>query len=338
VRIPLLRSSPSYLTHAFATSRLTTLSSYHFLNMTLIRDQLYSSYHAHKFWRLLHDQQDANHSIIPDCLPTLHIDSLRAIHRFGPQCLGRYFATVEWCVKATMMFVLVNQQTPAQRQIWSDYLRSQFAADQLCCLDTHSLIDLVEALHESRRDSAPGTRLHERRFHHLHTARNEQRAEDYNRTLVTAFMSHWITACLPYIKSRFSTLQSNTICYGYGQGRLHYRDMRNPGVFPAITYYRVQATNHSPFGPLVPPYSFCTYRPVLACSICAICTRPINDPPDDHRDYPVTLRCAHFFHQPCLNGWMNLSARIDADECPVCSTIICWAGRQRLGVPARQVS
>jgi hypothetical protein len=292
-------------------------------------DRTYSNYYRLKFWRLLHDRQTAAYAIIPDRLPTLQTDPVRAIRGLDLQSLGPYFATVEWCVKATMMFILVNQPTPAQRQIWSDYLKFQFTANQLCCLDMYSLIGLADSLQERRRGIRPGTAIHEMSFHHLHAPQNEHRVKVYNRTLVTFSVRHWMTACLPWIQSRFSTLQFNTLCRGYGQGRLRYRDMRNPVALPVLIHSRVQAINHTPSGPLVPLSSFCTYRPALVYLICAICTTRIDDPPFDPRNYLVTTRCAHYFQQSCLNGWVNLSARRDADTCPVCQRNICRPGRQR---------
>lgn len=328
--------SPSYLTHSIATLSIRLFPFYHFLNMTRIRDSVYSRYHQASFLRLLwcHSTAIPGPKFRPQDFPTLHVDSVRAIRRLDPFAVGQYFSTIQWCVETTMWFILVHQPrqpTSAQRQIWSDILKSKFPANNVLCLNTGELLTMVNVYLAWRRAYVSGAGSYEASLHPLHNLRDKTRIEVYNKDLVTVFMRQWMAACLPTLRSEFTRAQIVRVGRGFGAGRLRYRGMTNPGALPAPSHSGVQEVNHTPRGPCLPRSIFCTTRPALAGSTCSICTERLDNPLPNQLDWSVTTLCGHYFHGFCLNTWVNHSARRDANACPVCRIPMC-VGRRRHGV------
>jgi hypothetical protein len=225
--------------------------------MPRIPDILYARYHQIKFWNFLHDPSldTIDYTSISTRLPTFHVDSARAIGTLGPLAIGHYFSTMEWCVNATLMLFVVHQPTPIQRQVWANILKSKFPEDQIYCLDMNELIDFVDSLHTSRRNFLRGwvgPHVAIPHFDPLRIPEDEARAEDFNKYLVIRFMRRWMAACLPLLRLGFTTRQLLRVCRGFGQGRMGYRGIPNPGAPPIPSQSGVQEINYTPSGPFVP--------------------------------------------------------------------------------------
>jgi hypothetical protein len=80
-----------------------------------------------------------------------------------------------------------------------------------------------------------------------------------------------------------------------------------------------------PTGERVPLKDFCKpAQNVPKGSACSVCMTDV-DKNDKDEEQPVVTKCAHFFHQICLDSWVNESAMNGANACPQCRTELCQA-------------
>jgi len=66
----------------------------------------------------------------------------------------------------------------------------------------------------------------------------------------------------------------------------------------------------------------------VACAVCMVDVHEDNK----NEERPVITKCAHYFHQVCLDSWVNESAMNGANACPQCRAEMCQA-RAREPIP-----
>lgn len=79
------------------------------------------------------------------------------------------------------------------------------------------------------------------------------------------------------------------------------------------------------FGARVELLEFCKLAMLLPTpgTACSICVADFDGKEDVRGNNPVLTVCKHFFHQDCLDKWVNESAMKTSNTCPECRTVLC---------------
>jgi hypothetical protein len=90
--------------------------------------------------------------------------------------------------------------------------------------------------------------------------------------------------------------------------------------------------DYQPTGNRISMRAFCEYTAnVPEKTKCSICMSKVTTGLNMMGQHPTVTACKHYFHQECLDGWVNESAMSTSNSCPSCRAVLCKA---RSRVPA----
>jgi hypothetical protein len=79
-------------------------------------------------------------------------------------------------------------------------------------------------------------------------------------------------------------------------------------------------------GPPIDMAMFCQSTPsVPTNTLCPICIADVTADTNGTGQKPVVTTCGHYFHEQCLNSWVNDSAMSKSHTCPSCRAVMCVA-------------
>ncbi|KAH4807234.1 hypothetical protein HBH61_135940 [Parastagonospora nodorum] len=79
-------------------------------------------------------------------------------------------------------------------------------------------------------------------------------------------------------------------------------------------------------GPPIDIPMFCQSTPSVPTNTpCPICIADVTADTNDAGQKPVVTTCGHYFHEQCLDSWVNDSAMSKSHTCPSCRAVMCVA-------------
>jgi hypothetical protein len=79
-------------------------------------------------------------------------------------------------------------------------------------------------------------------------------------------------------------------------------------------------------GPPIDTEMFCqSTSTVPTGTVCSICIADVTSDADEADQKPVVTTCGHYFHEQCLDAWVNDSAMSKSHTCPSCRAVMCEA-------------
>jgi len=79
-------------------------------------------------------------------------------------------------------------------------------------------------------------------------------------------------------------------------------------------------------GPPIDTEMFCqSTSTVPTGTACSICIADVTADTDEAGQKPVVTACGHYFHEDCLDAWVNDSSMSKSHTCPLCRAVMCEA-------------
>jgi hypothetical protein len=100
-------------------------------------------------------------------------------------------------------------------------------------------------------------------------------------------------------------------------------------AWPGLGNNRDTLTPRRPVGERIQPEEF--YEPkrnISEGTACSVCLEDVKQDGEGSEKAPVVTKCGHFFHQDCLDTWVNDSNMETSNLCPTCRGEL-HAGRRR---------
>jgi hypothetical protein len=72
--------------------------------------------------------------------------------------------------------------------------------------------------------------------------------------------------------------------------------------------------------------TFCWYaKSVPEDTTCSVCMGDVVTDTNEAGQHPTVTACGHYFHEKCLDDWVNNSAMPTSNTCPSCRAVMCRA-------------
>jgi hypothetical protein len=156
----------------------------------------------------------------------------------------------------------------------------------------------------------------------------------FNSTMTRRITFAIVLAHRPLFRERMSKVKY----FGVGRG-FRQEELRQVKALPL---FEVDSTDDEedleeaelePTGESVPLADFCeATTAVPRGKVCSVCMEEVGM---DGKDAVMT-KCLHFFHQGCLNEWVNRSCMYGSNACPTCRAEMCRERERRLVDDAEQ--
>ena len=263
--------------------------------------------------------------------PSLAIVVPGVVSQVSAKNVGWFFATLERTAIILTAF-LTQHPTPEQIQRYCKDLENYLEMECSDCpalreLHLRELATFCEAKLEGRRLSGP------RAFREVSSLPPLTNREAF--WIVSAFLepatvqvlSAMSQAHIPTCRSNMSFREFVEASRGYKDGMLH-STIELPFTYLGDSDDDVNSDmddDLQPTGDRIRIEDFC--KPVqsvpegVACAVCMVDVREDNK----NEERPVITKCAHYFHQVCLDSWVNESAMNAANACPQCRAEMCQA-------------
>jgi hypothetical protein len=304
-------------------------------------DRIFNRYQQGSFLRLW-NKSDVLHlaaEINPVRLsfPSLYTASVAAIETGDPVIVGYFLAMIRKCAVRIAMLLLQNPSPDSLPQ-WADLLRSFIIATcpmrEVSDIDFDELTALLEVWMDERRAADLQAAEREASLVPILDEEGALRAEMYNARIVRRFFRTCIAALTPVFHHHLSLTQFYKVSQGF----------RNRGIqrganiaVPIVVRTRMfipTVDEYQSTGDRIALTAFCQpAKTVLAGTTCAVCVSDF----ELGAEKSVVTACKHYFHEACLDQWVNDSAMATGNTCPSCRMELC-EGRPREPVPITTVA
>jgi hypothetical protein len=169
-------------------------------------------------------------------------------------------------------------------------------------IDFDELTTLLEVWMDERRAADPQAAEWEGSLVPMLDEEGALRAEMYNARILRRFLRTWIAALMPILHHHLSFTQFYKVSQGFRNGGIQ----RGADIaVPIVVRMRMFI--------------------------------PTEDEYQPTGDRIALTACKHYFHEACLDQWVNDSAMATANTCPSCRMELC-EGRRREPVPIMTVA
>jgi hypothetical protein len=211
-----------------------------------------------------------------------------------------------------------------------EYLMVNCPCVEFDSLNMCELVNLLSKSMDERRTNDPRCAVIEARLLPLVDAQAINRAEVYNWGIVSSFFRAWMAALRPVFREHLTFWQFVNVSRGFRRGELVRAEAPDMELVEMELW--IDEEDYRPVGDLIPLESFCTpVEEMSEESTCSICVNEVTVQTEDagQDDKPVMTSCSHYFHETCLNVWVNESGMSTANTCPSCRKEMC-VGRARV--------
>jgi hypothetical protein len=270
--------------------------------------------------------------------PSLYAASVSAIPKLKPIVLGYFLSVMKKCANRTAILQLQTED-PDLMSAWCYKMKKFILAScpsiDLLDIDLLELGALLDLWMEERCANDPHAAIRRIALLPIFNGESILRADMFHQRIVERFFQSWMVALMPVFHQHLSFTQFVRVTQGFWLGERGHGKLPNLEVpivermqiveFPEVTY--------RPTGDRVDLTDFCQRaQTVPADSTCSICASDINIDAEDPNKKPVVTACNHYFHETCMDTWVNESAILYANACPFCRTEMC-EGRERVPIP-----
>jgi hypothetical protein len=270
-----------------------------------------------------------------------------AIETGDPVIVGYFLAMIRNCASRTAMLLLQNP-SPDSLPEWADLLRSFIIATcpmrEVSDIDFDELTALLEVWMDERRAADPQAAEREASLVPILDEEGALRAEMYNARIIRRFFRTWIAALMPVFHHHLSFTQFYKVSQGFRNGGIQRgADIAVP-IVVRMRMFIPTGDEYQSTGDWIALTAFCqSAETVPAGTTCAVCISDFElgaEDPDEKAlgaEKPVVTACKHYFHEACLDQWVNDSAMTTGNTCPSCRMELC-EGRPREPVPITTVA
>jgi hypothetical protein len=270
--------------------------------------------------------------------PSLGIVISRMLSQISPLHVGGFFSILEDCTPWLMTF-LMQDPTPEQLQRYCDDLHHFIEVECDVCpalreLKLTELAALCKAKLEIRRLHSLFVVVLESRLPPLHTQEAYWIAQAFNGPLIQHVVNAMFQAYVPMCRANMSFREFLDASRGYKRGRLYGGNV--PWTYLGEFHNVDPGMNDDlrPTGDRILLEEFCKPTQNVPDGIsCSVCMADIDKNNKDE-EQPVITKCCHYFHQVCLDKWVNDSGMNGANACPSCRAEMCQA---RARVPVSEL-
>jgi hypothetical protein len=270
---------------------------------------------------------------IPRHFPSLYAASVAAIARVDPENFGYFLNIMRKCATGTALLLLQNP-TLETMPGWAETLRNFVIAtcpfSEFADINYSELFALLERFMDERRAADPLAVGRETLLVPILGGAGILRAELYNVRIVNRFFRAWIMSLMPVFHQHLTFKQFYKVSQGLRKGG--WRRGPDLGVPIVVQMHLTMPTEdeYRPTGDRIALTAFCQpIQTVPADYTCAVCVSDLEIGAEDPGEKPVVTSCNHYFHQLCLDSWVNDSAMPTANTCPSCRIVLC-DGRSRV--------
>jgi hypothetical protein len=288
----------------------------------------------HQAWKGDRSQQFlADIRMLREEFPSYIAITSHAIERLPPKKVGRLFSVIRCCAVMLSLFLL---QSPTPQQI-SAYCANLWGyvvdrcpkalVRELHMVELAALLERIMDLQYGPRGSMGRRTMLSNLFPvniDLITGKGAWFSSIMTRRITFAI----VLAHRAQIRERMSYAQRFSVERGFRREEVD----RNK----ALPFFEIGLTNSDvnmeevelePTGKPVPLADFCEPAAVVPKGeVCPICMGSVGVEEGD----AVVTKCTHFFHQVCLNEWVNLSCMDASNACPTCRAEMCRVRERRL--------
>ncbi|KAF1921476.1 hypothetical protein BDU57DRAFT_526300 [Ampelomyces quisqualis] len=310
-----------------------------------VLDAIYYRYHQASLlrsWRLRDPLHICASELNPirQHFPSLYAVSLLAIETLDPFQVGYFLTTMRNCAIMSCI-VLMQQPSPEQLQDWCEQLRLYIVINCIRVewgyLDLSELTTLLQLWLDERRASDGRWRAHEAAFSPLDNVENVLGAELYNGPITGRFWRCWMAALNPVIRDQLTFRQFVRVSRGLRYGEMGTIGVPDVNISPDELFQTIEVSpeEYRAVGERIALDAFCKEANELPTeSTCTVCLNYVKINAIGKGEKPVVTACGHFFHEVCIDSWVNDSAASTSHTCPSCRAVMC---QRRPRVPASMV-
>jgi hypothetical protein len=262
-----------------------------------------------------------------------------------PSEFGRFLSLVRTASKY-LGLLLMQHPTPAQVDVYCHAVQGMMcekcpnAPVEELGMAISEIARRIKTAMLRRRIYEPDMQLIESTLLPLSDADARWRAMVFNLYATGQPFITLMTGLRKMFRERYSFVKWVRVSRGFQREERRVDRMPDPEILGIQTNVDFQGEYEEhllrPTGERVPLEKFCRgvgMECVAEGAKCSICVDDIAHEPQDHKgDWaPVITACGHYFHDTCLDEWVNDSGMRTANLCPECRAEMC-EGRSRVPV------
>jgi hypothetical protein len=288
----------------------------------------------HKTWKEeLTAQVLTDITLVRAHFPSYFTITTHAIAHLPPGEIGKMFSVIRCCAVALSIFLLQSPNPEATSSYCADlwgYVVDRCPNTLVQGLDMVELSVLLQHMldEEYGAHGSPGRMSILDDMFPLHVDRITGQGSWFNSAMTRRITFAIVLEHRPCFRERMSKVEY----FGVGRG-FRQEEFRQGKALPL---FEVDSTDDDEeleeaelelMGEPVPLMDFCQpATAVLEGEACSVCTEEVGVEGKD----AVVTKCLHFFHQECLNKWVNRSCMDGSNACPTCRAEMCRERERRL--------
>ena len=249
------------------------------------------------------------------------------------QDAGAFFSVVHKCVECLVVWIGFELDGPTDdhvhlfsRQL-KDYINARFPEADICTTAVKDLAKLVtDALQRARARNPEYTEVMAQVMQPGWTDEQLQKLFRMHLELVKRINRALFQGLLPKLTIEYSFSKMLAFTSAYRRESQNLND-DFPLLRDDLVELEIDETEkeYEAFGARIELLEFCTPAVLLPVpgAACSICVTDFAGKEDAGGNHPVVTKCKHFFHQDCLDKWVNESAMKTSNTCPECRTVLC---------------
>jgi hypothetical protein len=270
---------------------------------------------------------EADISRLRDKFPSLFVITLDLPTKLCTEDVGRFFAILGKLSVALSVYLLQN---PSPRQLerycadLTAFVRFAYPNLRLHDVSLVELASLLKDMIQQRRAAHPDFVEAEAVVLPLDTPDALAGAFLLNVPVTARFLEVLLAAHFPAWWECLSFRRFFQVSKSFAEE--YHNDFEPP--YPELTEAHALLTsdlgqNLKPVGECIPLGEFCqSTQDVPPNSTCSVCITEMLQS-DSEAEKPVVTECHHFFHEACLDAWVNGSCMNMSGHCPSCRSRMC---------------
>jgi hypothetical protein len=264
--------------------------------------------------------------LIHCCTPSILSVIVDTIHHASPRDVGKCLSVVRQLSCRLAIFLLqspTSEQTEEYCAQLHEHVQSYYPTIDISNTKLVELAAVLSRGMQYRRADNPQHVYLESALLPLNNDEARLRACMYNATLTRQIFHGLMVGLRPALHDNYNFAQFRIVARGYGVEEWRRTDLPDPEIFgiQIVLPEVCVKEEYRPTGKRVPLRQFCepakTVPDGCTCSICA------NDVETEGDAALVVTACGHYFHQTCIDAWVNESCMRTANLCPICRAKMC---------------
>jgi hypothetical protein len=302
------------------------------LLLTALGASIESEFH-HTWKEELSAQVLTDITLLRTHFPSYFTLTTHAIAHLPPEEVGKMFSVIRCCAVALSLFLLQSPTPEATSSYCANLWR--YVVDR-CANTLVQELDMVELSvvlqHMLDEKYAPIGSPERMRVQNdlfpLHDDHITGKGSWFSSSMTRRITFAIVLAHRPLFRERMSKVKY----FGVGRG-FRQEELRQDKALPLFEVdltddeENLEEAELEPTGETVPLTDFCEPATVvLEGEVCSVCIEEVGVEGKD----AVVTKCSHFFHQGCLNEWVNGSCMDGSNACPACRAEMCRERERRL--------